>query len=42
MTLDARDGFSGSPRIGAEDSIGDSGGTATAARVDGDDDAGEL
>ena len=41
-TLDTREGFSGSPRIGADVGIGEPGATATAIRVDGDWDAGEL
>jgi len=32
MTLDARDGLSGSPRIGAEEWMGEPGSTATVAR----------
>lgn len=42
MTLDALDGFSGSPRIGADVVMGDPGATATAAREEGDCVLGEL
>lgn len=42
MTLDALDGFSGSPRIGADVVMGDPGATAMEARVDGDCVDGEL
>jgi hypothetical protein len=41
-TLDTREGFSGSPRIGAEVGMGEPGVTATAVRVDGACEAGEL